>query len=139
MLKDKSTTLLYVTNSSYIKKLKIRISKNCNTILRAILNIGIRLARPRVLQVVRWCRRRLQVVRWCRRRRAMGARCSSVTVLLALWLSLAAAAAARRLAIEYDAVPISRTPEDLVEYVEGQWYTLVVTAPQHSVSLPNTH
>ena len=46
-------------------------------------------------------------------------RCS-LLVLLVFWLSLAVAANARRLAIEYDAVPIRRPQESLVEYVEGQ-------------------
>ena len=45
-------------------------------------------------------------------------------MVLALWLSLAAAATARRLSIEYDPVPVRRSHEDLVEYVEGQWYNL---------------
>ncbi|XP_043188308.1 uncharacterized protein LOC122363287 [Amphibalanus amphitrite] len=52
----------------------------------------------------------------------MGTRCSTVTVLLALWLGLVVAAAARRLSIEYDAVPIDRASEDLVEYVEEPVY-----------------
>ena len=44
----------------------------------------------------------------------------SLLALLVLWLSLAVAATARRLAIEYDAVPVRRPQEGLVEYVEGQ-------------------